>query len=476
MTTQALNEHRLVPIVAGLVAVTACGAAAAVDGLPILAAAVVIVAAAVMSYRHPSGMLLAVISVAVLVPVDLAPQMEPLPRLGPTRALLFAFLAGWTARALVDRQVRRPPALPLARGWVLYLAATVLGTVVSIEPIRSLFFLASLLIEQLLLFYIAVYQSREPGFERALLSTLAVLTVAVSAGAAYEAVTHSNPIFLLYPWETTEYRLGLLRVRSTFFHPIALGTFLTLVLPFLVVDAAIARGLRRVAVGAAATLALGTSFLTFSRGPWLAQALALAILAAWWVRGRLIRLAAITTLVALLAGLGLVLAATVPAVSDSLRLALDPNRLTEGGLFESSSEYYRIALFEAVFARLNGVEWLYGLGPGTFYLADVESTYAGHQHVLTAADSQLAKLLLEQGLVGTASFLVLIAGAVGACARAARRAPAKRAAVRVAALGAVTGFLVSNLTVSMFFLLPLALLFWVAVALGVAPGGRASEP
>jgi len=25
-------------------------------------------------------------------------------------------------------------------------------------------------------------------------------------------------------------------------------------------------------------------------------------------------------------------------------------------------------------------------------------------------------------------------------------------------------------------LLPLALLFWVAVALGVAPGGRASEP
>jgi len=125
---------------------------------------------------------------------------------------------------------------------------------------------------------------------------------------------------------------------------------------------------------------------------------------------------------------------------------------------------------------LNGVEWLYGLGPGTFYLADVESTYAGHQHVLTAADSQLAKLLLEQGLVGTASFLVLIAGAVGACARAARRAPAKRAAVRVAALGAVTGFLVSNLTVSMFFLLPLALLFWVAVALGVAPGGRASEP
>src|SRR6185437_16150007 len=52
------------------------------------------------------------ISVAVLVPVDLAPQMEPLPRLGPTRALLFAFLAGWTARALVDRQVRRPPAHP----------------------------------------------------------------------------------------------------------------------------------------------------------------------------------------------------------------------------------------------------------------------------------------------------------------------------------------------------------------------------
>jgi hypothetical protein len=74
---------------------------------------------------------------------------------------------------------------------------------------------------------------------------------------------------------------------------------------------------------------------------------------------------------------------------------------------------------------------LYGLGPGALYLADVESTSAGHQHVLTAADSQPAKLLLEQGLV-------------------------------VVALVAASGFLVSNLTVSMFLLLPLALLSWAA--------------
>lgn len=322
---------------------------------------------------------------------------------------------------------------------------------------------------QLLLFYVVVHLNRDPEFERAALTTLAVVTVAVSAGAVYESVTQSNPIFLIYPWETTEYRLGLLRVRSTFFHPIALGTFLTLVLPFLVVDATTARGLRRIAVGGTVLLAVGTSVLTFSRGPWFAQAAGFGLLLLWWAWGDHFRLATVATAGALLIGGVLLLVATIPSLADGLWLALDPNRLREGGLFESSSEYYRIALFEAVFARLHGSEWLYGLGPGTFYLADVESTYAGHQHVLAAADSQLAKLLLEQGLLGTGAFLALVTAAVVACVRALRQGHAARAPVRLAALAAVIGFLIANLTVSMFFLLPLALLFWMAIALALGP-------
>lgn len=474
MTTQAFRDLRTIPFAAGLLAVTLCGLATALDGLLVVAGLAAVMAAAMLSYRHPSGMLLVVMAVSILVPVDLAPQMEPLPRLGPTRALLGAFLAGWLARVLMERLERRPPRLPLLGAWLLYLGATALSTMVSIEPMRSVLFSISLIVEQLLLFYIFARQASEPGFDRAFLTTVLAATIAVATGALYESLTQHNPIFLIYPWETVDYRMGLLRVRSTFFHPIALGTFVTLALPFLVVDAGTSRGIRRVVAAAAVALALVTSFLTFSRGPWLAQLLGLGLLVAWWTRGRPARVTAVVTLLAVVAGVALVLATTLAPIGEAVRVVLDPNRVSQGGLSEASSEYYRIALFEAVFDRLSRAEWLYGLGPGTFYLADVESTYAGHQHVLTAPDSQLAKLLLEQGLLGTASFLVLMAAAVTACSRAARRASPARAPLLVASLAAVSGFLVANLTVSMFFLLPLALLFWAAVGLAVARPRRSA--
>jgi hypothetical protein len=61
-----------------------------------------------------------------------------------------------------------------------------------------------------------------------------------------------------------------------------------------------------------------------------------------------------------------------------------------------------------------------------------------------------------------------------ACVRAVRHSPASGSSLPLAALAAVLGFLLENTTVSMFYLLPLELIFWAVVALALAPTRRTS--
>ena len=127
-------------------------------------------------------------------------------------------------------------------------------------------------------------------------------------------------------------------------------------------------------------------------------------------------------------------------------------------------EFYRIALAEAVLDRLNGTRWIYGYGPGTFFMADVESSYAGHRHVLTAADSYYVKLLFEHGILGLLSFVSLLMAIVYTGLRNIKRLGYPNNLLVVASWASIVGFIFENTTVSMFSL-PLGLLFWLSVAL-----------
>ena len=87
---------------------------------------------------------------------------------------------------------------------------------------------------------------------------------------------------------------------------------------------------------------------------------------------------------------------------------------------EASSEYYRFAVVRAALDRLEGARWVYGFGPGTFYMADVRSEYAGQDHVLTAGDCQYALTLVEIGTVGLGIMIVMMTAGVLICTRAVR--------------------------------------------------------
>ena len=128
---------------------------------------------------------------------------------------------------------------------------------------------------------------------------------------------------------------------------------------------------------------------------------------------------------------------------------------------QSSSEYYRVALTRAVLDSLTGLRWLYGFGPGTFQLAGIQSDFTGHLHVLKAPDLHYVQFLADLGIVGLASFSALLLSIILTCVGALR---GRRRSDAAACLASVIGFILVNATVSMFYTLPLALVFWLAVA------------
>ena len=124
-------------------------------------------------------------------------------------------------------------------------------------------------------------------------------------------------------------------------------------------------------------------------------------------------------------------------------------------------EYYRVALTRAVLDSLTGLRWLYGFGPGTFQLAGIQSDFTGHLHVLKAPDLHYVQVLADLGIVGLGSFSALLLSIILTCVGALR---GRRRSDAAACLASVIGFILVNATVSMFYTLPLALVFWLAVA------------
>lgn len=218
----------------------------------------------------------------------------------PDKAGLLTILAAvagaaWAARSLAGGEIwsrasRTGPASAGAR-WLLagaaaFLAATVLATVLSVSPARSLhgsFFRQQGLVTLLSLVVLAL--SVVAHLRRAEQWRRAVLAVALgSAPVSAFALVQRLGLDTLVPPDDS------LRVSSTLGNPIFLGAYLALAL--LVTVAGLPRPaerarLRRAALAAVAALQLAALLLSQSRGPLLglcAGALALAL--AWVLRAR----------------------------------------------------------------------------------------------------------------------------------------------------------------------------------------------
>jgi O-antigen ligase len=406
----------------------------------------------------------------VCVPIDLSITAGPFPRLGPTRLLVAAWLLGLLIRIVRRKLQSRTPAFawPLVVPVGAYVGFECLSSFFSPFPLASVYTIADQMATQVVAFYAMVHLNRENRFTERMEGAVVLAVALVCAFALFEALTASNPMIGLFPGEEITYRAGLPRVRSSFFHPIALGGFLALALPHVLWRFQSSRGAARFGLTSLGVAMAVVSLLTMSRGPWLALVLEGALLATVWpIRGRRLPMR----------GAASCGAAALVLVSWSwwrgVEGLLNPNQLAIGSLAsESSSEYYRVALYQGVTERLSGGRWWVGFGPGTFQRGDVGVRYDRDDHTLTAPDSHLLKVLFETGLLGLGLFVGLQVAVIRYCFRGARRKAATALPGAAIALASCSGFIVSNLTASLFQVYPLALLYWFSASLAASrPSG-----
>lgn len=418
-------------------------------------------------YAAPEKAFLALLACSALIPITAGVKLGPLPYIGPTRALMGAFFLA----ALLHR-VFRGPLVPGARpGWPLmsfiglYLASGFVSSLFSVEPLVSVYaMIGREILEQIVMFYLFVTFLQTPGFFRRLRLVLYAAAVAVCLFAFVEQAARANPFLVFYDDEFYDFRAGLLRVRSTFFHPIALACWLDFMIPLALIDfLREERGDRKVLYAGLMLLMTLTSIMTVSRAPWIALGLQVSIIALHLSRHRLNRLAVL----GIAGGIVLLLAVLAYNVNEEVHQLLRPMlRPTE--VTESSTEYYRWVVIRTVLGYLTEDRIAFGFGPNAFSFAGIEASFSDHSRALTAPDMHYARLAFEYGFVGLVLFLLLMAAVVIRCLRAVQRAPDEEQRLwALSAFGATLGFVIVNLTVSMYTMYPLGLFFWMWVAVAV---------
>ena len=415
-----------------------------------------------LSIVAPDRMFLFAFGLSILIPLEIAIKWPPFPGVGPSIIVLVALLLGasvhFTWQGKKARVCNPAARLPMAFIWTMLITASLVSTAFSVDKLASFYAVGKQVALLLGLVALLDHFLREPGFWPRIRAVLYLATAAVCIYAFAEEVTHWNIFLQWYPAEVPIWRGGLLRVRSSFFHPIAFGTYLAMVYPFAVVDA-VQR--RRLEIGGLVLLIVGASILTASRGPWLAMTLETLILVPVIIKMDYRVIAACALGFFSLACMARF--CSTPSTVKEVQSVVNPNDIGSGHIDERSSEYYRFAVASAAIDSLHGARWIYGFGPGTFYLADIQSDYAGQDHVLTAGDSQYALTLVELGLVGLLLLVAMLVAGALKCLKAIRESRGEQKSLAIACFAAVIGLAVNSVTASMLILYPLNLMFWMAI-------------
>jgi len=418
----------------------------------------------ILCFAAPERMFLLLAASSILINLDVGVKLGDLPRIGPTRVFMAAFILALALRVFfygrlaVGARFRLPLALPVG----LYLLSGVISAATSVAPLVSAYAVFGReIIEQFLFFYLFIYFLGLPGFFGRLKSVIYAATILVCLYAAVEAIISYNPIMYFFPEEPIDFRAGILRCRATFFHPIALGCYLNLVAPFVLADLFTAKDLfNRLRLLCMLALICLASFLTVSRAPWICLAMEIGIFILFACRRNISRLFQLLILGAVAAAIFFLAYQSSQTVNKLFHPFFNPTSLTE-----SSTPYYRWVVIKSVMDKMDLSRTPFGFGPNAFFLAGVKARYGDHVRTLTAPDMHYAKMGFEFGLVGLGLFLLILIMVMWRGLRAVKRAPPGQKYLALAGFAGVLGFIVVNFTVSMFQIYPLGMLFWLCAAI-----------
>jgi len=417
----------------------------------------------ILCFAAPERMFLLLVASSVLINLDVGVKLGDLPRIGPTRVFMAAFVLAlglrvfFYGRLAEGAKFRLPLSLPVG----LYLLSGVISAVSSVAPLVSGYSIFGReIVEQFFFFYLFIYFLALPGFFERLKSVIYAVTIIVCLYAAVEAVISYNPIMYFFPEEPIDFRAGILRCRATFFHPIALGCYLNLVAPFVLADLVGAKNLfARLRLLCLLALICLASLLTVSRAPWICLGMEIGLFVLFACRRNVSRLFQLMVLGAIAATVFFLAYQTNLTVNRLFFPFFNPTSLTE-----SSTPYYRWVVIRSVIDKMDLSRAPFGFGPNAFFLAGVKARYGDHVRTLTAPDMHYAKMGFEFGLVGLGLFILLLMAVMWHGLRATKRAPPDQKYIALAGFAGVLGFVVVNFTVSMFQIYPLGMFFWLCAA------------
>ena len=250
------------------------------DFIPLLLASSLLLAYLfVLSFITPALGLAAIILVSIMVPIEISLQWGQLPRIGPTRIVVGIFLIAYLLRLCVSTTNHRQNVV-FAKDKPLYLmyflplyVCTILVSYMFTVNVKAstLFIIDQLVVFSIFLIFVNEIRKDENWIM--IKQTIYFGTLLVCFFALFEVWTRANPIIDFVAPNRNEVesivRLDLWRVRSTFYHPIALGVFLNLVFPFVLVDLFNSVGVKRLRLTVLVFLMCVAQILTVSRIPWL---------------------------------------------------------------------------------------------------------------------------------------------------------------------------------------------------------------
>ena len=352
---------------------------------------------------------------------------------------------GWLATLWAQRSRSRPRwrALVVSPVTLLLVAATVSLAVSEVRHVSLREYRVVVL--EPLLFYVMLRSSAR-GWQ----AIEHWLTALVALGLVLSLMALYHYFFIGVVEETG----GVRRLLAIYHSPNALALFLGRILPValvMLIGGALVTPWQRILYTASALCLTAVLWLTFSRGAWLAVAVSLAAVVLWQGRGKLVALGS--------AAAGLAVAGL--AVTGGL-----------GRVFSGATERQRLWVWQSAMQMIRDHPWL-GVGLDNFlyqYRDRYRLPEAWAEPDISHPHNIVLDFWTRLGLPG----VIALAGLQlrfwrNALTNLRRAADQRRRVLVLALMAAMTETLVHGLVDNSFFLIDLAILFWLIYALAQAP-------
>jgi O-antigen ligase len=338
-----------------------------------------------------------------------------LPELTIHRLILLSLLVPWLRSRRTRPRVSSVPAFRQIVVWIIVSFVSLLG---SIDRVYSLKRFLDFVLEMFLFYFILATWVREPADGLRVLRAAWLGLTVVGVMAIIERYSGMNVVenFLYYlPYDPE----GRHDVRATYRHRILLGTAMSMGWPlaFALMYQARLRARQQWMLWVSVGILLTASYLSMSRGPWLASVIAVAVIAFFGS----VRLRKTLALLAALMLIGLLLQ---PGVGRTIvRYA---RKTTETQTIKGASFLYRFELWRIAWTEVSLSPWrlAFGYGPGSGGVTELEwqLSYRDRSYPITSWDNDLAYTLYQTGVTGLCATLALyltVAGRVFGVARGA---------------------------------------------------------